>query len=252
MPMHDWTRVDPNDHHHFHGAWIFAISSALNNGLLPKGYYALCEHTTPPFVPDVVTLSIPDDPPPPLPRTFDDDGGGIAVASPLSRRMATAPGKKLQPRRRVAIHHARSRQIVAVIEIVSPSNKKRKLEFADLIGKTVQLLRQGAHVMLIDPFPQTPRDPNGIHAIVWKELTGKTSPPPDKPLTIASYVALGDNTFKYDVAALAVGDAMPDMPLYLTGAYFVKTPLEATYGVAWHGFPEFLRGIVSSPPASLQ
>ena len=70
MPMHDWTRVDPNDYHDFHGAWIFAIRTALNNGLLPKGYFALGEHSTPPFVPDVVTLSIPDDPPLPLPRDW--------------------------------------------------------------------------------------------------------------------------------------------------------------------------------------
>ncbi len=251
MPMHDWTRVDPNDYHHFHGRWIFAITDAFNNGLLPKGYFALGEHTTPPFVPDVVTLTLPDDPPP-LPRMFDDDGGGLAVAEPPSRRVATAPGKKVQPRRRIVIHHARSRQIAAVIEIVSPSNKKSKPEFADLIGKTVQLLRQGAHVMLIDPFPPTPRDPNGIHAKVWKELTGKSSPSQDKPLTIASYVALGGNTFKYDVAALAVGDSLPEMPLYLSDEYYVKTPLEATYGIAWHGFPEVLRDIVTSRPASPQ
>ena len=254
MPMHDWTRVDPNDYHDFHGAWIFAIRTALNDGLLPKGYFALGEHTTPPFVPDVVTLSIPDDPPPPFPKMFDDEEGGVAVAVRASRFVATASGKKLRPpgRRRVAIHHARSRQIVAVIEIVSPSNKKNKPEFADLIAKTLQLLRQGANVMLIDPFPHTARDPNGIHATVWKELTGKSSPKPTKPLTIASYVALGGNTFKADVAPLSVGELLPEMPLYLSDEYYVKTPLEATYGVAWHGFPEFLRDIVTSPVATPQ
>ena len=74
----------------------------------------------------------------------------------------------------------------------------------------MQWLRQGAHVMLIDPFPPTPRDPNGIHATVWKELTGKSSPPQDKPLTIASYVALGGNMFKSDVAPLAVGSCLSE------------------------------------------
>lgn len=35
MPMHDWTRVDANAYHHFHGRWIYAVSDALNAGGLP-------------------------------------------------------------------------------------------------------------------------------------------------------------------------------------------------------------------------
>jgi len=75
----------------------------------------MADHTTPPIVPDVVTLSL----------------SGW----------------------RVAINHAQSRRIVAVIEIVSPSNKAKIPEFKDLIGKSVQLLRQGIHVLLIDAIP---------------------------------------------------------------------------------------------------
>jgi hypothetical protein len=254
MPMHDWTRVDPNDYHDFHGAWIYALRTALNNGLLPAGYFALAEHTTPPIIPDVVTLSLPDDPPPPFSHTIDANGdGGVAVATAPTTIVATAPGKKIKPagRRRVAIHHARSRVIVAVIEIVSPSNKKNKPEFADLIGKTVQLLRQGAHVMLIDPFPPSNRDPNGINAVVWKELTGKSPAPAGKPLTLASYVALGGNTFTSYVEPLSVGDRLPDMRLYLSSEYFVKTPLEETYQVAWQGFPAPLRKLVEEQPVSV-
>jgi hypothetical protein len=43
MPIHDWARVDPGIFHHFHTAWITHISDALNDGLLPGGYYALVE-----------------------------------------------------------------------------------------------------------------------------------------------------------------------------------------------------------------
>jgi hypothetical protein len=246
MPLHDWTRVDANDYHDFHGAWIYAIRTALNSGLLPEGFFALAEHTTPPIIPDVVTLSIPDDAPP-LSHIVNgnvNDGGEPKSGSTI---VATAPGKKLKPRgrRRIAIHHARSRQIVAVIEIVSPTNKASKPEFADLIGKSLQLLRQGVHVTLIDPFPPTPRDPKGIHATVWKELTGKAFTPPEgKPLTIASYVALGANTFQAHVEPLAVGDRIPDTPLYLSSVFYVKTPLEETYQIAWLGFPAPLRKMV--------
>ncbi len=40
MPMHDWTRVAPNDYHDFHFAWIAAIRQALNMGRLPPEYFA--------------------------------------------------------------------------------------------------------------------------------------------------------------------------------------------------------------------
>lgn len=243
MPMHDWTRVDPNDYHDFDGSWIFAVRHALNNGVLPSGYFALAEHTVPPFVPDVVTLSIPDDPP----RGVGTHSGSAVADYPKSAIVLTETGKRIRPpgRRRVVVQHAKNRQIVAVIELVSPSNKEKKPEFADLLGKTVLLLRQGIHVLIIDPFPPTRRDPNGIHASIWKELTGKPfTPPENKPLTLASYVALGANTFTAIVEPLAVGDPIPTMPLFLTDEFRVPVPLESTYEVAMSGFPAPLRAIV--------
>lgn len=243
MPMHDWTRVDPNDYHTFDLLWIASLATALNHHRLPDGYYAMADHTTPPIVPDVVTLSAADAAP--------VEAGGVAVETvPQTAIAATEPGRKtkVSGRRRVAIRHARDRRLVAVVEIVSPSNKARKAEFADLVGKTVQLLRQGVHVLLIDPFPPTARDPDGIHAAVWKELTGKR-PPHDaaRPLTLASYTARGDDTYSAFVEPLAAGDRLADMPLFLTGRVHVPTPLEETYRAAWDGFPAPLRAVVEGP-----
>ena len=187
--MHDWTRVDPNDYHTFHFAWIASILHALNARLLPPGYFAMADHTTPPVIPDLVTLSIPDDRPPESLRAASATTGAAVAELPKAAIIATETGKEHWPagRRRIAIKHARNRQIVAVIEIVSPSNKSAKPEFADLLEKSVQLLRQGIHLMLIDPFPPTSRDPRGIHAALWKELTGKKFTPPEgKPLTVAA------------------------------------------------------------------
>jgi hypothetical protein len=231
MPMHDWTRVDPNDYRAFHLLWIASIASALNGNRLPEGYYAMADHTTPPIVPDVMTLSAPS-------------------ASRLAEQTAisvTDHGRKrkLAGRRRVAIKHIRNREIVAVIEIVSPSNKAKKEEFNDLVGKSVQLLRQGVHLVLIDPFHPTRRDPQGIHAAVWKELTGKkVTADPAKPLTLASYVARGEDTYSAFVEPLAVGDLLKDMPLFLTGRLHVPVPVEETYRMAWGGFPSPLRQLL--------
>ena len=51
MPMHDWTRVDPNDYHTFHLMWLVSLASALNHKRLPEGYYAMADHTASPQLP---------------------------------------------------------------------------------------------------------------------------------------------------------------------------------------------------------
>src|SRR5437660_8812972 len=56
MPVHDWTRVDAGIFHAFHQAWNIAISTALNDGILPRDYYALPEQHAAGFGPDVLTL----------------------------------------------------------------------------------------------------------------------------------------------------------------------------------------------------
>jgi hypothetical protein len=248
MPMHDWTLVDPNDCHDFHYTWIAALKNALNDGRLPPGYFAMADHTVPPIIPDVITLAAPDaDGSGPVGGGGNGGGTAVAAAPPKARFVDTEAGKKQKPagRRRIAIRHARDRQLVAVIEIVSPGNKAKKAEFADLVGKSAQLLRQGVHVLLIDPLPPTARDPQGLHAAVWKALTGKPfTPPADKPLTLAAYRAAGDDTYTAYVEPVAAGDRLPDMPVFLTPGTYVNAPLEETYQTAWRGFPAPLRALL--------
>lgn len=249
MPMHDWTRVSPNDYHAFHLAWIASLQYALNTGVLPRGYFALAEHTTPPYVPDVVTLS-PTRPIRP-PARPEPAGGAVVTADPVATLTATHRGRKRRAggRRRVVVRGGRERAVVAVIELVSPSNKDGKVEFDDLVKKSVELLMGGVHVLLIDPFPPTARDPHGLHAAVWAELTGTESvPPADKPLTLASYVALPKNRYQAHVEPTAVGDPLKPMALFLTDELHVMIPLEETYAVAWRGYPEEVREVVEGGP----
>jgi hypothetical protein len=75
MPIHDWTRVDSGIFHHFQVTWIGELSAALNNGVLPQGFFALAEQVVSGPVPDVVTLQFSD------PRhATPGKVGGIAVA----------------------------------------------------------------------------------------------------------------------------------------------------------------------------
>ena len=56
MPVHDWTRVEAGIFHAFHVAWVPEIQKALNDGLLPEGYYALAEQHAGRAIADILTL----------------------------------------------------------------------------------------------------------------------------------------------------------------------------------------------------
>ncbi len=58
MPIHDWTRVDAGIFHAFHLNWIAELNKALNNGLLPEGFYALPEQHAGSSIPDILTLHV--------------------------------------------------------------------------------------------------------------------------------------------------------------------------------------------------
>ena len=101
--------------------------------------------------------------------------------------------------------------------------------------------------MIVDLFPPSVRDPHGIHKAIWDEF--KEEPfelPPDKPLTLAAYAA-GSENVAY-VENVAVGDPLPDMPIFLTPDHYVPCPLEASYQVTWGVFPAALKGPLQLPP----
>ncbi len=48
---------------------------------------------------------------------------------------------------------------------------------------------------------------------------------------------------------MAVGQPLPDMPLFLTPDNYVSVPLEASYLDAWRGDPQRWRRVLEAPPA---
>jgi hypothetical protein len=242
MPMHDWTRVDAGIYHDFHGVWLYRIRHVLNNGVLPAGYYALTEQVVYPFGPDMVALQ---------PRAVGAPpaGGGTSVAVSPPPAAATARAAKNIRRKaykRLGIRHTTDHRVVAVIELMSPGNKSARRDFDGFLNKAVTLLDGGVNLLVIDPFPPTVRDPNGVHAAVWKALTQqKYAPPPDKPLTAASYAAGEDVTVFLD--PFGVGMPVPSMSLFLTPDEYVNVPLEATYQAAFAEVPDVWRTVLETP-----
>jgi hypothetical protein len=237
MPIHDWTRVDANLFHHFHQAWTMAICSALNAGLLPKGFSALVEQHAAGVVPDVLAVERSRRWPP----SSAGLGGAVVTAEPPQTRLVLhAQDEALSSRgNRITIRHSLE-EIVSVIELVSPGNKSSRSSLNAFVVKTVDFLRQGVHMLVIDLFPPTARDPDGIHKVIWDEFQDEPFVlPPDKRLTLAAYVASIPKTAYIEL--VGVGDLLPAMPAYLDLDSYVRVPLEATYQSAWGECPEDMR-----------
>ncbi len=236
MPIHDWTRLEPGDFHHFHQRWISALTDFLNGGLLPPEYMAMAEQVTGRPIPDVVTLYT---------RPPKDDSGGIAVATAPPTARVIAKFEKINYAKRadrVVIRHGRGK-VVAIIEILSPGNKDSRHAIRTFAEKAADILNQGVNLLVVDLFPPTPRDPQGIHKVIWDELGDEPfEAPPGKPLTVASYIG-GDLPTAY-VESVGVGDPLPSMPIFLSETRYIPAPLEATYLEAWAVFPALLKELI--------
>lgn len=205
MPIHDWSRVEPGIFHDFHQAWSVAIMDSLNWGGLPKGCFAM-----------------------------------IAA---FSAHESAAIDPYVRKANRIVVKHPAG-DVVAVIEIVSPGNKGSRAAWRTFVEKSVELLRRGIHLLIVDLFPPSPRDPQGVHKAIWDEIVEEPFElPPDKPVTIAAYSA-GPPPTAF-VEPVAVGDQLPPaMPIFLSRSDYVPAPLEATYQATWAKLPEPLKELV--------
>ena len=178
-------------------------------------------------------------------------GGGLAVAeaAPKVRRKLTAATADRTRRRTVAVRHVTGHRLVAVVEIVSPANKDRAAHVEELAGKIEEMLRRGVHVLLVDLFAPGAHDLRGIHGAVWEHFDDECAEmPTNEPFTLASYV--GDRRPDAYLEHLAVGAALPDMPLFLHPERYVNVPLEATYQAAFRGTPSIWRNALEDPNGS--
>ena len=231
MPVHDWTRVSAGDFHHFHNRWLGDLAAALNGGALPPGYSALAEPITGKYSPDVVTLQTARPPRPGRPTA-------TAVAEPPAAPQRVKLERSMYARRkdRIAVRHDRGR-VVAVIEVVSPGIKDSRHAVRSFVEKSADLLDQGVHLLVIDLFPPTPRDPGGLSRLILDQFddTRPADASSDQPLTVASFAGgILPEAFVYP---LRVGDSLPAAPLFLSDHEHVPCPLEATYQQAWGVLP---------------
>jgi hypothetical protein len=241
MPIHDWSRVPSGLFHAFHQAWSIRIMSALNSGILPKGMSALVEQRANGWEPDVLAIEERGKRRP----KFEDDGGLLTLEPPATRMVFRTDEEVYADKaNRIVVKHQLGRTL-AIIEIVSPGNKDSRVRIGDFVEKAAEFIRNGVHLLVVDLFPPTARDPLGIHQLIWNELTDEAFEfPAGKDRILASYEA-GREKVAY-VEPVAVGDDLPNMPLFLAVGKHIKVPLESTYQLAWTDCSEGLREVVET------
>jgi hypothetical protein len=235
MPLHDWTRVPSGLFHDFHQSWSIRIKDALNSGRLPKGVAALVEQKSGPLESDVLAIEARGKKP------LQEEKGGVALADRPVTKFVRRTTKEIYAGRanRIVIRHHLGR-IIAVIEIVSPGNKDSRAAIRDFVEKTIEYLKKGVHVLVIDLFPPSPRDPFGIHKVIWDEIDEEPFALPEgKDRILASYETGGERAAY--IEPVGVGETLPEMPLFLTSFLHIMVPLEPTYLATWNASPEELR-----------
>jgi hypothetical protein len=206
MPVHDWTRVSDGIFHHFHYSWVLEIKRALKRGPLPEGYYVMAEQI-----------------------------GGLGTIVHVRASIPRDPYARLQ--RTVVIRHTSGDRIVAMIEVLSPGNKSSRHAIGSFLDKAIAALDGGVHLLLVDIHPPGPRDPNGIHGALLNEIgTEEYVLSRERPLTAEAYTS-GAALVDAFVNHFAVGEPIPEMPLFLTRENFIRVPLEAAYRAAWEDVP---------------
>lgn len=252
MPMRNWARVKSGVYHKFHFRWIAAIMDRLNAGLLPAGYFAMAEQIIGQPETDVVAL---DSFAAGTPRRGGDGGVATMPVRVRTRFVVQYPPETQRYARkthRVVVRHELGK-VVAVVELVSPGNKDRQHSLRTFVEKCVDRLDQQVNLLIIDPFPPGAHDVGGIHQAISAVYSDEPFElPPDKPLTFVAYQV--SPLLTAYVEPIAVGDPLPDMPLFLEGDQGITVPLEETYQTTWRVLPGEIRRLLepavgASPPA---
>lgn len=228
MPLLDHFHPPLSQRRHwesFHSAWATALVDALNEDLLPDGYFAEEMITVGGRVEiDVATWE----------ESPDTNGNGVAVApktwappTPTVTMPVVFPDSFS-----VQIYRSEGGPtLVAAIELVSPANKDRDTHRQAFAVKCANYLHQGVGLVVIDIV--TSRQFNLHNPIV--QLVSQSS----------AY-RMADDVFLYTVAyrpltrenraeidlwqqPLALARPLPTMPLALSGAELVPLDLETTY-----------------------
>ena len=233
MPLRDHFRSPVNDTHSWdeiHGGWPMEIVRDLTT-ILPAGFRAGPKvHLGSPFEVDVSTFDLDSRDPD---AEADSGDGGTATMTAISPTLTVEADLYEQDEYEVRIYDTeRGRQLVAAIEIVSPSNKDRPGSREAFVSKVVSLLQQGVCVSLVDlvSVRQTNLYAELLRLFDCLDPALGPTPPNLYAVTLRSRKPrkrhpLLDAWFY----PMTIGQPLPTLPIWLSPDLRVMLPLETSY-----------------------
>jgi hypothetical protein len=211
----------------FHHAWATVIAQHLNEGILPPDYFAEPEISVGPELEiDVATLEL-------TPSGGPDEGNTTAVWSPPRPRIAAKVDFSRLDGYEVRVYQdLGGAELRAAIELVSPANKDRAGSRRTFAAKCAGYLKHGIAVVIVDIVTARRanlheqlfdtlgvksqrtawRSPTGLYAVAYRPVTARKAP------RVEAWPE-----------SLALGEALPVMPLWLSLDLCVPVRLEESY-----------------------
>jgi hypothetical protein len=233
MPLRDHFRPPLDDVHSWdelHGMWPAVIVQKLVE-VLPEPYFAAPGvHLGTLYEVDIGTYRKP------LvePNGFDVARGGATVATyaPPKPTLTLEPWLPNHDVYEVRIYDSRrNRDLVAAIEIVSPSNKDRPENRATFIANAATLLKNNICVSIVDVV--STYDFN-LYAELMNFLHGVdpalgSQPPPMYATTLRMRYEDGRRMMDNWYHPLAIGQPLPTLPIWLNETWAISLDLESSY-----------------------
>lgn len=232
MPLRDHFRSPVNDTHSWdevHGQWPGEIVRDLKP-LLPAGFRAAPQvHLGSPFEVDVSTYDLDH-------RDSagrDAGGAGVATLATLAPTYTVEAELADQDEYEVRVYDTeRGRKLVAVIEIVSPSNKDRPETRELFVGKMAALLQQDVCVSLVDLVTIRRANLYADLLTLYGRIDPQLAPTPPHLYAVtvrARRPPSGRVRLDAWFYPMAIGEPLPTLPIWLTPDLRVMLPLESSY-----------------------
>jgi hypothetical protein len=210
----------------FHSFWASAITQQLSQGILPAGFFAE-PHTK---LGGSVEIDV---------GTFRRERaaksvGGVAtkVYAPPEPDLSVAVDLSDPDLFEIQVRRSQARaRLVAAIELVSPANKDRVKHRQEFVLKCASYLRAGVSVVMVDIV--TSRSQNLYAELLQFLEVPEETPPKRANLLYAVSLRSVSRAKKVRLQAwpraLALGAALPTLPLWLAKDFAVPLHLEQSY-----------------------
>ncbi len=212
----------------FHSGWAWQLAGRLNLRPLPPRFLAEAEgHIGVNVAADVAAFD-QDEPP------GNGQGGGVATAvwaPPQPPLVVPVDFTGLELFEMKVYDLERARTLVAAVELVSPRNKDRDDSRRAFLDKCAAYLREGVSLIIVDVVTSRRHNFRGDLVELFNGGAAAATAAASDLYAVAYRVKIVGTRTQLEMwpAPLALGDALPTLPLWIAVDYAAPLELEAAY-----------------------